>query len=35
MSITAPININNNGAQGNCDSKCDYAFDYKTSNCIN
>ena len=34
MSITAPININNNGAQGNCDSKCDYAFDYKTSNCV-
>jgi carbonic anhydrase len=33
MSITAPININNNGAQGNCDSKCDYAFEYKSSNC--
>ena len=34
MSTTAPINIKNNGAQGNCDSKCDYAFEYKSSNCV-
>lgn len=34
MTCTAPININNNGAEGTCDLKCDYSFDYKDSNTI-